>query len=98
MAQPQLRAEFFVRPDGVCVPKAPPLSYRERKAIKARDRDICQICGEKILRLGCDVSPFMELGKHGQIDHVFPRSRGGQNDPTNLRLLCVTCNARKGAK
>lgn len=98
MAQPSLKAEFFARPDGICIPKAPPLSYREKNVIKDRDRNVCQLCGARILRLGRDVSPFMEYGKHGQIDHIFPRSRGGQNDPANLRLLCVTCNARKGAK
>jgi len=30
MAQPQRRAEFFVRPDGVCFAKARPLKERER--------------------------------------------------------------------
>jgi 5-methylcytosine-specific restriction endonuclease McrA len=97
MAQPQLQAQFFVRPNGVVIRKAPDLTYRERKAIKARDKDTCQICGVSIGRLGRDTCPFDEL-KQGQIDHIFPRARGGQNDQTNLRLLCVLCNASKGAK
>lgn len=30
--------------------------------------------------------------------NVIPRSRGGQNNPENLRLLCESCNSSKGAK
>lgn len=32
------------------------------------------------------------------VDHIVPLSRGGTNDEDNLRLLCRTCNSRKGAK
>lgn len=31
------------------------------------------------------------------IDHIKPLSRGGDNDPDNLQLLCATCNIAKGA-
>lgn len=96
MAQPQRRAQFFVRPDGVCIPKAPPLKERERYEFFAKSDRTCKLCGEPIERLGVNVNPFMKVCQ-GQIDHIFPRSRGGQNEATNLRLLCVTCNASKGA-
>lgn len=39
---------------------------------------------------------FSEVGYH--VDHVHPLSLGGTNDPSNLQLLCPTCNRRKGAK
>jgi 5-methylcytosine-specific restriction endonuclease McrA len=95
MAQPQRRAEFFVRLDGVCVPKAPPLKERERfEFFEASDRS-CKGCGREIACLGVRIDrPRVE----GQIDHILARSRGGQNEPANLRLLCVSCNASKGAK
>lgn len=32
------------------------------------------------------------------IDHMVPLSRGGSNWPTNIQLLCETCNLRKNNK
>jgi HNH endonuclease len=31
-------------------------------------------------------------------DHVFPRSQGGNNDPTNYAPACRTCNIHKGGR
>ena len=32
------------------------------------------------------------------MDHIVPLKKGGDNDPTNLQLLCQPCNASKGAR
>jgi 5-methylcytosine-specific restriction endonuclease McrA len=32
------------------------------------------------------------------VDHYFPLSRGGSNEPTNIVLACPPCNGAKGAK
>lgn len=32
-----------------------------------------------------------------EIDHILPRSRGGSDDRSNLRLLCAEANQAKGA-
>lgn len=97
MAQPQRRAEFFVRPDGVCIPKARPLKERERYEFFEASDKVCKQCERPIRSLGRDTPPSLADWSYGQIDHILARSRGGQNDEANLRLLCVSCNASKGA-
>ena len=32
------------------------------------------------------------------LDHLHPRSRGGDEEPENLRLSCKRCNRRKGSR
>jgi len=32
------------------------------------------------------------------IDHIVPLHHGGSNDPTNLQILCISCNSSKGAR
>src|ERR1700744_59362 len=55
-----------------------------RKNILLRDRNTCQYCGE--------VMPSGEL----TLDHVIPRSRGGNSTWENLVACCHACNRRKG--
>src|SRR5579862_8081932 len=55
-----------------------------RKNILLRDRNTCQYCGE-LLASG-------EL----TLDHVIPRSRGGNSTWENLVACCHICNRRKG--
>jgi 5-methylcytosine-specific restriction endonuclease McrA len=33
-----------------------------------------------------------------EVDHIYPRSRGGVDRPRNLRLLCTKDNRLKGSK
>lgn len=55
-----------------------------RRNLYQRDRLTCQYCGRR-------VSPA-----NSSIDHVLPRSRGGQTCWENCVLACVRCNSRKG--
>ncbi|MAE60492.1 MAG: HNH endonuclease [Planctomycetaceae bacterium] len=57
-----------------------------RRNIYARDNNICQYCGNK--------HSTHELS----LDHVLPRSQGGQSNWDNLVCCCVHCNARKGGR
>ena len=57
-----------------------------RRNIFARDRNTCQYCGR--------VFPTSELS----LDHVVPRTQGGQSTWINLVCACTRCNARKGGR
>ena len=58
-------------------------SGMKRLRIYMRDKFRCQYCGEK--------KPVSEL----TLDHILPRSRGGDNSPVNIVTACVPCNNRK---
>ena len=58
--------------------------YREqRERVFMRDGRSCQLCGTD------------EGEMH--IDHIIPRKSGGDHSLDNLRVLCKSCNLRKGA-
>ena len=57
-----------------------------RRNIFARDNNQCQYCGKKF--------PTSELS----LDHVIPRSQGGQTTWENIVCACVACNVRKGGR
>jgi 5-methylcytosine-specific restriction endonuclease McrA len=59
-------------------------SGMKRLRIYMRDKFRCQYCGEK--------KGAGEL----TLDHIFPRSRGGDNTPVNVVAACIGCNNRKG--
>ncbi|HEY0005810.1 MAG TPA: HNH endonuclease [Pyrinomonadaceae bacterium] len=59
-------------------------SGMKRLRIYIRDKFRCQYCGEK--RGAAQLT----------LDHIFPRSRGGDNSPLNIVTACVDCNTRKG--
>ncbi len=63
--------------------RVPRMVLRPTRAnILLRDDETCQYCG-----------------KHGRdltLDHVIPRSRGGQGTWENLVACCRSCNGRKG--
>jgi 5-methylcytosine-specific restriction endonuclease McrA len=53
-----------------------------RKAVLARDAWTCQYCGHQATGL--------------TVDHVIPRSRGGESVWENIVASCAPCNRRKG--
>jgi 5-methylcytosine-specific restriction endonuclease McrA len=59
-------------------------SSMKRLRIYMRDKFRCQYCGEK------------KTAGELTLDHILPRSRGGDNSPVNVVTACVACNNRKG--
>lgn len=58
--------------------------YRaQRERVFNRDGRSCAVCGT-------------DQGEM-HIDHIIPRKVGGTHDLDNLRVLCKSCNLRKGA-
>jgi 5-methylcytosine-specific restriction endonuclease McrA len=53
-----------------------------RKAVLARDAWTCQYCGRQSTGL--------------TVDHVIPRSRGGESVWENIVASCAPCNRKKG--
>jgi 5-methylcytosine-specific restriction endonuclease McrA len=63
--------------------RVPRMMLRPTRAnILLRDEETCQYCGKHMREL--------------TLDHVIPRSRGGQSTWENLVACCRACNARKG--
>ena len=58
-----------------------------REAVVKRAGNRCEYCQ---LPAQFQISGF-------EIDHILPRSRGGQTDVSNAALACPHCNARKWA-
>lgn len=85
-----------------------------KKMSKLAQRDggwVCHYCGKKLLRLeevyrdvyderGTYVYTTVDpsYGDHPTIDHIIPKSHGGQNKMSNYVLACKSCNSSKGAK
>lgn len=62
--------------------EATPVADSVRFDVLKRDRR-CQLCG------AASADDVLE------VDHIVPRSKGGSNDPSNLQVLCRTCNRGK---
>jgi hypothetical protein len=59
----------------------------KRLAIYLRDGLACAYCGDGV-----------EDGLKLTLDHLLPRSAGGNNDASNLITACHRCNSARGAR
>ena len=70
-----------------------------RLLVLERDGFRCRECGWKPgdpvpEKKGAGRPVFRTL----EIDHIYPKSLGGPDEPRNFQVLCTTCNCRKGAR
>lgn len=67
------------------------ISFEDRRQIYLRDGWTCQICLESTSKRWDSSDPWSPT-----LDHIVPRSRGGSDDPSNLRLAHAWCNSVRG--
>ncbi len=70
-----------------------------RKTLAELRNEIGEPCGW--ICVYCQKSGDAEAGpdkRQWHIDHLYARSRGGDDEPDNLVLSCATCNLQKSAK
>jgi len=76
----------FRLPEIIKLSKYVPIPYSDvvlsRKNIYLRDNHTCQYCGK--------------TGNNLTIDHIIPKSKGGQETWSNMVVCCSRCNNRKG--
>jgi 5-methylcytosine-specific restriction endonuclease McrA len=51
----------------------------------------------KIQEYKCAIC-FIDVSNGYHVDHIFPLSKGGKHEPSNIQILCPPCNLRKAAK
>lgn len=59
-----------------------------KTAIFCREKGLCAICK-------CDLTAVWHATGKLAIDHIVPINLYGVNDPTNLQVLCQSCNGTK---
>ena len=59
------------------------ISKTTKKVVYSRDGGACQCCGDY---------------EYLEYDHISPYSCGGNNDVSNIQLLCRKCNRSKSNK
>ena len=66
------------------------IPYKKRPASKSniliRDRYLCQYCGKPL------------KSQEVTLDHILPKSRGGETIWENLATCCTRCNVKKGSQ
>lgn len=79
--------KWFLNEDWIAIDDRPmrfAIPQKIQAIVLARQGKTCAYCGDT-------EGPF-------DFDHIFPVSKGGTNDPSNLTVACASCNRSKGGK
>ena len=71
-------------PFGPATRSRPSFSAKDKEFLHERQKGQCAGCKEKL--------PVRNL----TVDHIKPLDKGGSDKPSNLQLLCNSCNSIKG--
>ena len=80
----QKRRDYYLNPDiwdSIVRVERAKVSNKLRFAVFQRDHERCAKCGSR---------------KNLEVDHIYPISKGGKTEMSNLQTLCHRCNVRKG--
>ena len=66
------------------------LDKKVERSLYAAAPPFCPVCTRLMLVWATRLFPT--------IDHIKPIALGGTNEPGNLRVICNSCNSRKGAR
>jgi len=85
---------------GPCGSRFSPNSKAKIWAQNADENGIntCANCGEELVPPEQSQPGVSPPGNEGQVDHIYPRSLGGNGVVENGQLLCRVCNLLKGNK
>lgn len=61
--------------------------WEKRRAVKLKLKPLCEYCEEK-----------GRITIATEVDHVIPKSKGGTDEPSNLKSCCRACNLSKTVK
>ena len=78
--------------------KAP---YTNWRTVARREKYICHLCGMRVDEDDFTRSPagdFIAGANYPTVDHLLPKSRGGSNHWTNLKLAHLRCNSAKSTR
>lgn len=85
-------------------PESQAVRNARRRALKAgaegshTKADILNLMAQQGGKCAACAQPFPAVGKKRfSVDHIMPLARGGSEWPSNLQLLCCSCNSQKGA-
>ena len=76
------------------MPQKNRLQAEARRFVYVRDAFTCLKCRQKATNIPEDYDGIFTVSPL-ELDHKWPRSKGGGHHPNNLQTLCQSCNARK---
>ena len=80
----QKRGDYYLNPDiwdSIVRVERAKVSNKLRFVVFQRDHERCVKCGSR---------------RNLEVDHIYPISKGGKTEMSNLQTLCHRCNVRKG--